>query len=66
MLDLFQTFNTSHQNLIQSQFKEVKNVKTGVTISVEEIEGKEEANLQSDMRLSMMKKISESHKYGPV
>jgi hypothetical protein len=44
----------------------VKNVKTGVPINVEEIDGINEDSLQSSKRLAMMKKVSESHKYGPV
>lgn len=66
MLDLFQSYNDSNQKLITDQFKEVKNVKTGVPINVEEIDGINEDNLQSTKRLAMMKKVSESHKYGSV
>jgi len=59
---LFATYVTVHDKSVAGQFREVKNVMTGVTISIEELDLDTE-NLNVQEVLKMKRKLSDSKKF---
>jgi len=59
---LFAAYVTVHDKSVAGQFREVKNVMTGVTISIEELDLDTE-NLNVQEVLKMKRKLSDSKKF---